>query len=734
MPGAPTSAPITENGAEPSMIDDSNATDLAPELPTPDAGAPTADTDKPLDQDGPAGLADPAEPDAGLSEDETRNFEQNASVINQFFGGVSAEGSTFGGAGAVSARRTTGLITATRIAELLRGHVPPPRQDPAVRTLLTKHLLVIAGTEGIGKRQGGLAVLATVLGPDRPVASLPPSKTLADLAGSKFQAHRGYLVQDWNGDRSSAALQQFDVDQLRRALDKPDGGAYLVLTCQLSQAERRLLDDVIVDWMAPAPLDVFDARLGPAGTTLDPDEDARLRERISGLHRPRDVVAVAERAGQGVDGAFAVLGEADRRQVAEWFEGAPAPRSLLSTAALCFLDGSPDQLFQSLLNRLVVLVNEHATVDSVTRSATASAPDGAFPRQDAGSSTLETIMLDRGGDNDQDGGGNRVRTFASPHFREHTIAELVSGYGFELWEPMRAWIDEVAGLPPSSVQVRLAFGVALLARHAPDLVERRFLEQWANGLAAQRLTAAYVLSWMCLDDALAGMALRIAQRWTSGAGARRAATAAMAFAGELGVRYQSEALNKLWHLTLRVAAVSNSAATALSVLLWSAVDDAATAKTVLKFLRSALRALIDDAVGVPANGDYFRQVDKALSAIRRMLCGRSAGAGESVTATILRTLPNCMGLLGELWAEVLRSARHRNLAVEELCQVLAAARDDADGLRLIAEFGTSIRSHLSPEENRLLRRQVAVAWERHGKPPSGVQVTELLKALSPTGR
>ncbi|HEX4703757.1 MAG TPA: hypothetical protein VH352_16625, partial [Pseudonocardiaceae bacterium] len=456
------------------------------------------------------------------------------------------------------------MITAARITTLLRGHVRTAPFDEAVRRLTDHHLLVLTGDEGVGKRVGALAILAAVSGPGLSVTSLPPSRTLIELAGGTFQPGRGYLVRDWIGDRSSSALQQFDVDQLRRALERPRHGAYLVLTCQLRPAQRQQLADVIVDWTPPPPVAVFDAHIRCAGIELAPDQGALMRERIVDLRRPRDVVAVAERAGQGVDAAFAVLGEADHQQVVDWFDRKPEPRPLLSVAALCFLDRTPDLLFQNLLSRLVVRVNEHAAIDSVTRTPTATAAGGAFPQQASSELALDTVVIGGSGDT----GGHRIRTFASPHHHERVIAELVRQYGFELWEPMRIWIDEVAALPSSPIQVPLAFGVALLGRHAPDEVES-FLEEWSNGLAPQRLTAAYILSWMCLDDTLAAMALRIAQRWTSGAGTRRAATAAMAFAGELGIRYQNEALNKLWHLALRVVAVSDGAAAALGVLLCS---------------------------------------------------------------------------------------------------------------------------------------------------------------------
>jgi hypothetical protein len=694
-----------------------------PDVAASDDAAASHDTHDDAES-GPVGATD-ADPDDGLSADDSRSFQQNAGVINQFFGGVGADGATFGIAGAVSARRATGVITGAKVAVLLAGYVRPEHFDEAVRILRRERLLVLAGDEGSGKRLGALALLADVVGAGRSITSLPPSRTLAELANGEFQADRGYLVQDWSCDSAGSAVHRFDLDQLRQALDRPNRQAYLVLTGRFDQTQRRLLADVLVDAQPPDPLGVLAACPTSTVAALLDDEQAQLRERTAALRRPRDVVVVARNANRGVDKAFALLGEAEKQQVVSWFDQRPDPRPLLAVAALCFLDGTPDLAFQSLLSRLVVLVNQHVTLDSVTRSAVDGAPTGAFPQHVLGEHALDAVAVEH---SDGDSAGSRVRRFGAPHFRDRAVAELVHRYGFELWEPLRVWIDEVAALPASPLQVRVSFGVALLAQYAPDVV-MDLLREWSNGVAAQRLTAAYVLSWMCLDDAVAATALRVAQSWTTGAGTRRAETAAMAFGGELGIRYQTVALNQLWHLTLRNAAVSRTAAGALALLLWSAVQEADSASTMLRFLRSALRRLIDDRVGVASSGDHNKQIAKALGVIRLVLTSVVAGSAESVSAAVLRTLPGCIGVLGELWAEVLRSARNRGLGVGQLCDVLDVLRDDVTGMSVIAEFGTAIRDHLSPEENRLLRRQVIAEWNQRDKPTSRLLVAELLAAL-----
>jgi hypothetical protein len=703
-----------------------------PSIPDGQQEQPGADGDQETQQQSEEPSSDQSDDmsvpeESALSETDVGEWwHQQAQIIYNFNGQTNAQGSHFGHLLSSSVRRVTGRLPPEELVMALRHFVPTTSMSAAVTTLSEHHLVVLSGAEGSGRRTGALAVLREVIGDSQPVTSLPPSHTMAELADAddgRYQVGRGYLVQDWISEGAAGALRQFDMDQLRRKLMRI--GAYLVVTGNLG-ARDRPVEGLVVDWARPDPVAVFDARLRASKVTLDPTELERVRERVRKLQQPRDVVTVVERIADGVDTALEALGDVEKKRVTRWFEDKPSTREVLSITVLAFLHGIPELEFQGMLARLVELYE--APADDITRPANSIA--GVLPQYPSNETDEQTLdVMVRSLSGGADGLGDRRRVFKSVHYRERVITELTVQYGFELWAPLRQWIAEAAKLPSPEARLQLALGVALMCRHAPDQVER-FLGQWADGLAAERLTAAYVLSWMCGDDLLAATALRIAVRWTDNAGTRRAATSAMAFGGQLGIRYQSEALSCLWHLALRGEPASTRARESMALLLCAAVVDPDSATTVLSFLRSALRQLLARGVESQARGRHHLRVRKALFAVLTVLSARPEGSAEPMAAVILRTLPARTQRLGELWAEVLRSARHRGDAIDALRDTLVALAGERNSRDAVRALGAAVRTHLSDEECRLLHVDLStVLAERGTEASSRPLVAALLEAL-----
>lgn len=671
-----------------------------------------------------------AEDEAALDKAEAQEWRQQAQFIYNFYGQTNAQGSQFGYLANGSIRRvTTSRLSSAELDTELRYFVPTALLSAAVIMLSEHHLVVLRGAEGCGKRTGALAVLRKVIGESSAVTILPPSYTITQLANdTRYQRGYGYMVQNCINEDTAGSLQQFDTDQLRSKLEK--SGAYLVVTKTLGPRDRHF-DGLIVDWVKPDPVEVFDTRLRASMATIDPAERKRAHERVSKLPHLRDVVAFVERmdAGADVDTAFQALDDADKKRVTEWFNGKPSTREVLSITALAFIHKIPELEFQSKLAQLVELYE--APTDGIPILAYRPSIARKLPQHPGsagGEQTLDEMVRICGGA----GAGDRRRTFKSGHYRKQVITELTERYGFELWMPLRRWITEAVRLLSIEARQQLALGVALMCRHAPDEVER-LLDQWANGLAAERLTAAYVLSWMCVDEPMDAAALRIAVGWTSNEGSRRAATAAMAFGGALGIRYQSEVLRQLWGLVLRAESVSKTAGEAMAVLLRAAVVDPDGDATVLDFLYSELRQLLSQGVGSRAV-PLYRRVRKALSAVLTALStfpdDRSA---EPMTTIILRTWPERTPQLGELWAEVLRSAHHRGEAIDALRDTLDALTNDNNNRYTMDALGKAIHAHLDDEECRLLHRDLAAALAgcATASPPL---VTALLDALRASQR
>jgi hypothetical protein len=642
----------------------------------------------------------PAEDDLGQDSERFRQFGQN---INNFFGTTDARGSVFG-IQRTSARRATGNVSITELAERLAHFVRPEPFDKAKQTLAEQHFVLLCGQNGIGKPTGALAVATAVVGQDKPITRLAPSYSLADLVDyPRFKSGRAYLVQDWTIGTISSAVQRFDVDLLQRKLRQAD--AFLLITTGMEVLSCESLSGFAVRWAPPDPMAIFEELLPTVDVSLDEAQRAAALERIGRLRRPSDVTAVVARLGQGVDAAFEVLDDVDKIRVADWFGNKPDARALLSLAAVCFLSGTPESVFQQHLSRLVQIVEQHnpgATASSAHNAGDDAGDRIAFPQRGATTDDSLDEVTRETYDGDV-GSTDRCRRFKSARYREFAVAELANRYGFELWGPLREWINELAVQPASPTQVRLALGMALYARHSPNDVEYSFLETWADGGLSERLTAAYLLSWMCVDKALAASALRSAVNWVRNAGQRRAATAALAFGGELGMRFPSEALSWLWYLAMRGEAVSRVARSSMGELCCAAADDPESVATVLNYLSAALRRLIDDGSGRPEHGRFSSHLRKATSTVYEVLTARPLGSAESVTALILRTLPDNAECLGQLWSEVLRSWSHRSDAIDELIRMLDVMRTDDTSKRVIGKFGTAVRARLTSEEIRLLR-------------------------------
>jgi hypothetical protein len=675
-----------------------------PQAKAKDATGDEPDAQEPGRTDGQA--------DDDLGED-AEQFRQRAENIINFFGSVDASGGTFGGSGPGTARRVTGNISSVEIAVRLRQFVEPEPFEKAKRLLTEQHLVALCGQDGIGKATGALALAAQAADANKPVTRLAPSYTLSDLVDyPRFKTGRAYVVQDWVVGPHSSATQSFDVDVLRRKLQR--AGAYLLITTSAEAATHRSLAEVAVNWAPPDPLCLFDKLVADRNVALDAADAAQVERRIGEIRRPADVVAVAVRLDHGVDAAFDVLDDANKVRVAGWFSQRHDARGLLSTAAVAFLSGTPEPVFQQHLSRLVQIVEQLRPGTTTVIGADKTQPGAPLLPQhvEAADDALDEVVHAVG--DDGIGLGDRVRQFKSSGYRELVIAELADRYGFELWDPLRQWIKELAALPPSATQVRLALGMALYAKHSPNDVCYSFLDDWAAGLLSERLTAAYLLSWMCIDDGLSAVALRTAVGWVRNAGPRRATTAALAFAGELGIRFPSEALSWLWYLSMRAEAVNRVARSSLGQLCCFAVNDPESITTVLHYLQAALRRLIDEGAGRPEQGRFGAHLRKATSTVFEVLTVKPLGSNEIVTSLILRTLPRNAACLGALWAEVLKSWPHRSEAIKELIGMVDVMRVDDDAIRVIADFGEAVRAGLSADEVRLLRedinQRVAQSW------------------------
>ncbi|MGG2460385.1 hypothetical protein ACO0M4_11285 [Streptomyces sp. RGM 3693] len=626
-------------------------------------------------------------------------------VYNTFYGRVDAAESVFGFGAATSPGLAPGLVEPAEIGRVLAHYLHPDAYDETAGRLQSDHLVVLAGEEGSGRRAGAFAMLRDLLGEDAALRSLSPANSLTHLAAKgTVKPASGYVILDYAGETESDAVQDYNLKKLQDELRRR--GSYLVLTASPADRRRLALKAHCVPWTPPGPLPLFehcaDQMYGAAflsqlpAATLD-----ELRALVAELWRPRDIVRAARQLANGTQAALEDLRDSAKQTVREWFQKSPGREDLLPIAALAFAEGLPERTFEEL----VVLLDDY--VRNGDRPAGEPVSD-----EDAVPVTRPPLRQSRAAWSTRASGiaapvhrGDRCRSertivFASPRVRGLVIGELHALYGYELWYPLRRWLNQLALEGGPRVREEVARGVALLARHALPEVEENLLPSWSDGLSSQRLTAAFVLQFMCGDERLAPQALATALSWSKrGNRQLRAITAAMAFAGEAGALYRLDALNCLWGMTVRGQRVAAAARRSLVLLLATAAAEAEAerAEFSLRYFRTQLAHARDP-----------RDRTLALESVLQVLEAEGLTPGVPLTAELLQRHPPTARHLGSLWSTVLLSMG-RARAVTALVRTLAALQDVRSATGSVRELGEAMRGALDRRQWQGLQANVSVA-------------------------
>lgn len=424
-------------------------------------------------------------------------------VSNYFYGQVHAADATFGFGFPSSPGHAPGLVEPDEVSLLLRDFLHPDGYDVAAGKLQTKNLLVIVGEEGSGRRAAAFSLLRDLLGEHVAFRSLSPANSLAQLASPGYlKARSGYVILDYLGETGTTAVQDFDIRRLRAELRRHR--SFLVITASSAAQQRLALKEFSVPWRPPEPLHLFDHC---AEHLLRPDVPeavtAELRTRVSELRRPADVVAVASNLSEGPDAALEALRDSTKECVRNWFEAEPRTEDLLPVAALAFANRLPERTFEELV------VSLDTCVQNVGKSNGDPPEEDERPPQAAATigqtrarwkwravGIAEAVQRT---DNAEDHCRSERRVeFTSPRVRDLVLSNLHELYGYELWYPLRQWLDQLSLEGSLAVREEVARGVALLARYALAEVEEKLLEVWA---AVSAVSASPRL-WSCSSCAL----------------------------------------------------------------------------------------------------------------------------------------------------------------------------------------------------------------------------------------
>ncbi|MER6944169.1 hypothetical protein ABT294_09115 [Nonomuraea sp. NPDC000554] len=686
-----------------------------PETPQPEEQPPD-EAATPQDDPQPEEAEQGDEPPGEEKDFDEKALGQSATVINNFFDQVDGSHSIFGIGAPRSTRSMTGTLDLADIERALGCFVAPQGFGEAVRVLRERRVLVLVGREETGKWTGAVALLDRVRQTTGQIRVISPARRLDELAAkTPFKKGWGHLVHGWIADDGAQDLQRFEFDTLSRKLEQAE--AHLVITLNGDRA-RAGLEGVHISWQTPDPLELFDAHLGDTAIT---DEIAEVRRRAGELRSPRRIAALARQIAGGERSPSEVLADLSGSEVVTWFDGKPKRSEVLVVAALAFAYGVPERVFERLLVELEQVADE---VKLRGREPEKRADDDDLPQHRAlwgGDHPLITVERSTG----QTVGERRI-VFRGSQQREQVINELMDRYGYDLWEPLRLWIRDLADDLPA-VQTQVAAGLSLLAAANPQEVRESFLEPWAAGGWAERLTASMLLSMMCADDALAPLALSTALCWVVDAGQAPAMTAALAFAGGLSIRYPADSVDWLWFLSQRATRIRDVARRALVLLFQGAAE---RDEGVLPVLR-----LLARHVDLDLRGDFEPgRARTALEAVLAVLaCGRLEAGDEPLAAWLLLSEPDSARPLGVLWAWTLHSAHHRGAAIRALYSTLRALEGREGAVPAAGALGEAVWSALPADAARLVKRAIEGAGAAHENRQGSRRTRELVLAMLRAG-
>ncbi|MEW1900577.1 hypothetical protein [Streptomyces sp. NPDC086147] len=679
-------------------------------------------------------------------------------VYNNFYGPQYHGRAHFGIATATerSGRaRATGLLDGDEVDALLRSYIRPDCFDGAARELSRTGVVVLTGPRGTGKRSGAVALLRETVGPSADYVVLSPDIGLDQLAERTFEAGVGYVVLDRTGAAGTAgdAAEPSADFSWRRVRDQlRSHRAHLVITTVHAVSGRAPEAVRHLPWRPPALDKVVRARLVQARAPRESVERA-----VAGIP-PRCPIAVVAEAAQRIaagadpDQVWKEHSGAAPQAVHEWF-GADEGRSLREIAevtTLAFAPGVGRRAFESLQDTLERLLEPvyftpedgpassgPAAPDTAERSA---APDGrdrrparrarpADRRRSLARNPLITTEMQVYGATTRE-----VMVFADVELRRWVLQELWRDHPIEYWDAVRQWLDVVVGADPDPVlQHSIASGLTLLGHTAFDEVVQSYLDPWARGRSGRtgQTIAAYVLWYMCLDETQAAAALTLVRTWAQSTHPTLRGTALVAFGGQLGATFPTDAVKWLWAV-LRSGVLDKHEERASGLRAWAQlfltlVDCQEDAGIVLDALAHRIRkeqrtrAAAYSATGLLA----LETVLYVFGATERL-------SGRPAVARYVADRPEETEVVAELWAAALRYRPLRRSALSALLATVGALPAVAsDPTAVATRLGRALAAALPPVELPLLASELGqLAVSRHARAARPEHVAVLLGALN----
>jgi hypothetical protein len=633
-----------------------------------------------------------------------KKFPENAAErpqVQNFIHNLHAPYGTIGsgiGGYELPRRRVTGRLDRDEVRASLKTYLPPDSHDDALRLLRSNHVIVIAGQQGLGKRTGALKLLDEVAA--QGLVELPPV-ALEALAENAFKAGHGYLAcgyKDMPGDADADA----DVAWLAIRAKAREAKAYLVVTVN-RELTRRASDSVRqVVWQAPDPADFL-------ALHTDPETATRILGRLDDFCTMETLARIA--AHRDLDSALEELRASSIEPILTWFEK-PKPReAILDLAALAFLPGISERLFEQLRAPLTKLLAEHMPMPPDTPQEAETSLVRGRGRQVI---TDELVVRNK----DQ---GRTVLYFAAPAYHTEILAQLSRWYSTPFWEALREWLSGVVADGTDRLRAAIAYGLCQLALDNLEEVEVSYLEPWSRyelGWAGHE-TATYLLWLMSEEERLAASALATAIRWSSSSFIEQRWTAAVVFSGVLGLRYPFEAVRRLWSIGVQGKDLSEDAILALAMLFANLVAQNEKVDPVLRLLELRL-----EQFARPGADSRLKSI--ALEAVLTVFSAGETEGERPALVPLLVLQPEASPRVAGLLATMLQFRPCRARSMDVLAKVLQSLQgDDERGWKVAYRLCVNLARALPKDEQIRLNKEFTTRLQSR---PETASIADILRA------
>ncbi|RJL35744.1 hypothetical protein D5H75_02880 [Bailinhaonella thermotolerans] len=633
-------------------------------------------------------------------------------LINLFLSNVEASGANFGfdQASRASRQMVSGPIPREQVNRLTRHFVEPEPFEEALEALRKRAVVTLCGPDGSGKFTAAVNLLVRVLGEGAPIVRLSLTRSLRELADHQFDRDTGYVLPGWFGACDQEAEHHWErvEGELRQQ------GSFLVVTSP--EESRRTAMTTRIQWSPPDDKGTLIREYAGGGLT-----DADITKVVEAL--PEDLtmaclIEITDLLIRGLPPEEAVssaLRGAAKDQVHDWFEQGPTREQILDITVPAFLPGLSERRFGQCRELLKTALAKTVPEESVQESEPADRPrrpaEEAFPqargrRWENPLIRIRQVIVD--------GRPRRLVELREAEAQRFLFAEMARRFDEHFWDAVRAWLEDLLIEPEFSLHI--AAGLARLAGSSFDEVEGSYLEPWsvaagreepARSHARQkRLTTVHVLWFMCFDEDMAPVALRVAAGWAAqGSTVGQKYNAIIAFSGILGRLYPIEAVKNLWQLTSNRGAVLGPLAIEAFGGLFLSQEDADGRVRVVQFLASKIRK----HRGVPSRVETYGTALRAMLAVYRT----DDPQGRPLAAQLLCERPGLVDIVGYTWSVLLVNRPVRHAALAALYANLDALRDHTEEPELIAQrLGDVLGGLLTKDQQDELAKDFTALAER----------------------